>query len=50
MAPTICATIRPANEIHAERTLSFFFFFLVSGVSSAVSRMSMLELTQKPSF
>src|SRR5262245_43478137 len=26
-APTICATIRPRNEIHALRTLSFFFFF-----------------------
>src|SRR5262245_29425174 len=26
-APTICATIRPRNEIHALRTLSFFFLF-----------------------
>ena len=26
-APTICATMRPRKEIHALRTLSFFFFF-----------------------
>jgi hypothetical protein len=25
-APITCATIRPANEIQADRTLSFFFF------------------------
>ena len=35
MAPTICATIRPANEIHADRTLSFFVLLLVDGSRSA---------------
>ena len=32
-APTIWATMRPANEIQAERTLSFFFFFFFSAAA-----------------
>src|SRR5262245_8867440 len=35
IAPRICAMIRPANEIQAERTLSFFFFFFL--ISAALS-------------
>jgi hypothetical protein len=49
MAPTICATMRPANEIQADRTLSFFFFFF-STLCSVTAALSMLELTQKPGF
>ena len=32
-APTTWATMRPANEIQAERTLSFFFFFFFSAAA-----------------
>ena len=34
-APRIWATMRPANEIQAERTLSFFFFFFLFAAASA---------------
>src|SRR5262245_41449373 len=34
-APRIWARMRPANEIHAERTLSFFFFFFFAAASAS---------------
>jgi hypothetical protein len=34
-APTVWARMRPTNEIHAERTLSFFFFVFFSESSIA---------------
>ena len=36
-APSTCATMRPANEIHAERTLSFFFFLFFDSAPAAAS-------------
>ena len=39
-APTIWATIRPANEIQAERTLAFFFFLFFSAAAAAASAAS----------
>ncbi len=37
-APIICATIRPTNEIQAERTLFRFFWALSAADSSGASR------------
>ena len=34
-APMIWARMRPANEIHAERTLSFFFFLFFAAASAS---------------
>ena len=35
IAPTTCATIRPTKEIHAARTLSFFFLALDASASTS---------------
>jgi len=43
MAPTSCATMRPVNEIQAERTLSFFSFFFPPLSAFAVCVSSIVE-------
>jgi hypothetical protein len=49
MAPTICATTRPANEIHASRAFSAFLrCFFSSGCSATGGSASDMTLESAP--
>jgi hypothetical protein len=49
IAPTTWPTIRPTNEIHADRTLFFFlsfFFFFLSAAAVAIASGGSSDIMQ----